>query len=211
MHYVLLHLGYILMLIALVVRDILWLRSILISAQVSLFCYALIQGNHLVAFWNFIFVGINVFQVIRIVHERKPIEIDPELVDMYKSTFHSMTPREFIYFWDTGQIKEAGADVIVRQGEHQDELFLILSGTVDVLKNGKFIAQLSQGHFMSEMSFITGEPASASVRSSGYIRYIAWSRAKLNDLKKLNPQLSIKLQGILGRDLINKIKSTTSY
>lgn len=211
MNQILLHLGYILMLIALVVRDILWLRSILISAQVSLFCYALIQGHHLVAFWNFVFVGINLFQVIRIVHERKPIEIDQEFVDLYKSTFHSMTPREFVYFWDMGQIKEAGADILIRQGDHQDELLLLMSGSVDVIKSGKIIAQLSQGNFMSEMSFITGEPASASVRSSGYVQYVAWSRAKLNDLRKLNPQLSIKLQGILGKDLINKIKSTTSY
>ena len=90
---------------------IVWLRSILISAQVSLFCYALMQGHNLVAFWNFIFVGINVVQVIRIMRERKPIEIDPELVDLYKTTFHSMTPREFVYFWGLGQIKEAGADV----------------------------------------------------------------------------------------------------
>ena len=211
MNQILLHLGYILMLIALVVRDILWLRSILISAQVSLFCYALMQGHHLVAFWNFVFVGINVFQVIRIVRERKPIEIDPELVDLYKTTFHSMTPREFVYFWGLGQIKEAGADVLIRQGEHQDELMLLLSGSVDVVKSGKFITQLSKGNFMSEMSFITGEEASASVRSSGYVQYVAWSRTKLNNLKKLNPQLSIKLQGILGRDLINKIQSTTSY
>ena len=211
MHQILLHLGYILMLIALVVRDILWLRSILISAQVSLFCYALIQGHSLVAFWNFVFVGINVFQVVRIVHERKPIEVNPEFVDLYKSTFHSMTPREFVYFWDLGQIKEAGADVLIRQGEHQDELLLLLSGSVGVTQSGKLIAQLSKGNVMSEMSFITGEPASASIRSPGYIQYVAWSRAKLNDLKKLNPQLSIKLQGILGRDLINKIQSTTSY
>ena len=104
MDHVLLHLGYILMLIALVVRDMLWLRSILICAQISLVFYALLQGNQPVAFWNFIFVGINAFQVIRILRERKPIEVDADLLDLYKSTFHSMTPREFLYFWGMGQI-----------------------------------------------------------------------------------------------------------
>lgn len=209
MNHVLLHLGYILMLIALAVRDMLWLRSILISAQVSLIFYALLQGNQVVAFWNFIFVGINAFQVIRIVRERKPIEVDPDLLDLYKSTFHSMTPREFLYFWGMGQITEAKEGVIIRQGEYQHDLLLLLSGTVDVEKDNRQIAQLTRGHFMSEMSIITGEAASASVSSSGPVQYVSWSRVKLNNLKKLHPQLSIKLQGILGKDLINKIKSTT--
>ena len=210
MNHVLLHLGYILMLIALVVRDMLWLRSLLISAQISLVFYALLQGNQLVAFWNFIFVGINTYQVIRIIRERKPIEIEPELLDLYKSTFHSMTPREFLNFWGMGQINEAEKGVLIRQGENQNDLLLLLSGTVDVKQNGKPIAQLTRGHFMSEMSIITGEPASASVSSSGPVQYAAWNRAKLDNLKKMHPQLSIKLQGILGRDLINKIKSTTT-
>ena len=209
MNNVLLHLGYILMLIALAVRDILWLRSILISAQISLIFYSLLQGNMLVAFWNFIFVGINTFQVIRIIRERKPIEIDQSLLDLYTSTFHSMTPREFIYFWGLVQVKEAEKGVLIRQGEYQHDLLLLLSGTVDVIKDGKPIAQLSRGHFMSEMSIITGETASATVSSNGPVKYVAWSRAKLNNLKKHNPQLSLNLQGILGKDLINKIKSTT--
>ena len=113
MNHVLLHLGYILMLIALAVCDILWLRSILISAQISLIFYSLLQGNLLVSFWNLIFVGINTFQVLRIIRERKPIEIDPSLIDLYTSAFRSMTPREFLYFWGLGQLKEAEKGILI--------------------------------------------------------------------------------------------------
>ncbi len=210
MNHILLHLGYILMLIALIVRDILWLRTILTSAQVSLFCYAMFQGNYPVAFWNIVFIGINVVQVVLIIRERKPIEIDPELIDLYKGTFSAMTPREFLYFWGLGQIKVSVKGEIVREGEHQQELLLLLAGKVNVVKNDRTITQLSRGNFMSEMSFITGETASASIACDDHVQYLAWSRTKLNNLEKLNPQLSIKVQGILSKDLINKIKSSTT-
>lgn len=210
MNHLLLHLGYILMLIALAVRDILWLRSILIGAQVSLICYALLQGNHVVAFWNFVFIGINTIQVLRIIRERKPIKIGEELIDLYKGTFSSMTTREFLFFWGMGQIKEDKDGLLISQGETQQELLLLLSGTVDVVKDGMAIAQLSRGHFISEMSLITGEPASATISYSGEITFIAWNREKLDNLEKLNPQLSIKIQGILSKDLVNKIKSAST-
>ncbi len=53
---VLINLGYVLMLLAFAVRDILWLRSILIGGQLSIMAYALSINNNIVAFWNILFV-----------------------------------------------------------------------------------------------------------------------------------------------------------
>ena len=66
---VLINSGYFLMLSALLVRDILWLRAILIAAQISLFSYALLSANQSAAFWNGLFVLINTVQVIRLIRE----------------------------------------------------------------------------------------------------------------------------------------------
>lgn len=63
---ILVNLGYIFMLAALTVRDILWLRILLVSAQLSLFSYGLITSNTPVAFWNALFFVINSYQVVRL-------------------------------------------------------------------------------------------------------------------------------------------------
>ncbi len=58
-------------------------------------------------------------------------------------------------------------DVLFREGEKSREMYILRSGTVDVIKNkqGKEIpiAELGVGNFVGEMSFITGLPRSATV------------------------------------------------
>ena len=92
------------MLVAFTVRDILWLRILLVSAQLSLFSYGLISANIPVAFWNALFFAINGYQVIRLFQQRRPIELPVELVDLYEQLFSSMRRREFLYFWQMGNI-----------------------------------------------------------------------------------------------------------
>ncbi|HFE64193.1 MAG TPA: cyclic nucleotide-binding domain-containing protein [Caldithrix sp.] len=203
---VFLNLGYGLMLIALAVREIFWLRTILIAAQLSLFTYAIAAHNNNVAFWNFLFFVINTYQVIRLLKERRPIEIPQELEDIYANVFSTMTRREFLYFWHIGSRTEANNVQLIKQGVPLTELYFILKGKVNVIKDGRKIAELGRGSFVAEMSFLTGEPASARVVADGQIEHISWKQEKIRSLEQLNPNLFIKIQNILGRDLAGKVK-----
>ena len=59
METILINLGYGLMLAALLARDILWLRIMVLTAQGSLATYGWSFGDPNVAVWNSIFVAIN--------------------------------------------------------------------------------------------------------------------------------------------------------
>ena len=62
-----LNLGYLLTFIALAIREILWLRITLTSAQICLFLYHfLYSGTISAAFWTAIFVIVNVYMIIKI-------------------------------------------------------------------------------------------------------------------------------------------------
>jgi CRP/FNR family cyclic AMP-dependent transcriptional regulator len=68
---------------------------------------------------------------------------------------------------EAGQRRELQAgEVLIREGELCDELFLILDGelevTVAALNDGP-IAQLATGEVVGEMSFVDGQPPSATV------------------------------------------------
>ena len=81
-----------------------------------------------------------------------------------------------------GTINKVSDILLIKQGEHQKEISMILSGLVDVKKDDIQIAALVRGSFIAEMSFLTGKAASADVYANGTVRYISWNQKKLKDL-----------------------------
>jgi len=79
-------------------------------------------------------------------------------------TFKLLTPAELTNIAEkvTRRHYDAG-DVVIRQGEEGDELFLISEGEVEVERQGHEIARLGPSEFFGELSLITGEPRNATV------------------------------------------------
>lgn len=209
MQLILINLGYSLMFCAFMARDILWLRGIIMTAHSTLGTYAWVSGNTSMMSWNYLFVVINAVWVARILRERRPVRLDAEQEAIYRAVFTSMSRRDFLFFWETGVMKR-GAGVIVREGETPDELLLLVEGEAVVRAGGRDIARLKPGQFIAEMSFLSGHPASATVEAAGPIRQLAWSQQKLHSLQVCNPKLFMLLQGLLGRDLVHKIRASNT-
>lgn len=199
------HSGYVLMFAALVVRDILWLRAILIAAQSSLLTYGVFAGNNAVIFWNGLLPAINIIQIIRLANERRPIALSGGLQSIYERTFSSLRPREFLYLWNMGSEITTENQNLITRGQKQKDIALILNGKVNILRDGNSIARLGRGSFIAEMSFLTGKPATADVRAVGKVSLLSWPQNKLHHLQSMNTPLFIKFQNILGKDLARKV------
>lgn len=195
-----------LFLIALIIHDILWLRIVLILAEVCLLTLGIVVSDVPLICWNVLFIGINWTQVVRLIRERQPAPIAPELEDLYTGLFPVMTTREFVTFWSMGRLLKAAVGPLIREGETPGDLSLLLSGEVAVEKGGQRLDRMGRGSFFGEMEFLTGQSAMATVVCTEQGEYIAWSKGALKELERTNPQTYIKLQGILGKDLIEKIK-----
>ena len=52
-----------------------------------------------------------------------------------------------------GTVNKVNDKLLIKQGEHQKEVSLILSGLVEVKKDKLKIAELAHGSFIAEMSF----------------------------------------------------------
>jgi len=60
----------------------------------------------------------------------------------------------------------AAGESIVRQGEHGSSMFVVLKGRVRVLlESGQEVAVIERGGFFGEMSMLTGDPRTATVRA----------------------------------------------
>jgi len=203
--------GYLLILFALTVRDILRLRGLFIVAHIAFVSYALVSNNRSMAVWNILFMAINVVHVVRILRDRKPIALPDGLKDIHKDIFSVMSPKEFFNFWQMGKVTKVNDEIVVYAGERLKQVFLILDGAVSVVQNGNVIARLSRGSFIGEMSFLTGDLASATVSAKGLVSYIAWEHEKLGNIREVNPSFFVMIQAAFGKDLIHKIKRPIDY
>ena len=205
---ILLNIGFILNFIALAFREILWIRILLTLGYLLRFFYQyFFSGSIEASIWMIIFVSINLFQIIRILNERRKRYIEPKIVDLYKTIFKNFTTYEFLYFWKIGKLHTVNAnEVIINEGDYSNSIKLILSGKIKIVKSSKSITHLSRGHFVGEISYITKDPAIADVIADSEVSYIQWNNKQLNDLKKNNRIFWTKIQNILLFDMIEKIK-----
>ena len=204
------NIGYGFMLIGITIKDILWLRIVLLFGHSFIWLYAYVSGNHFVVFWNTLFIIINIYRIFNLWQERRPYQIPEHLSDLYDNIFSAMKRKEFLDFWAIGKPQEKCDEPIIRDGQKTHSLILILKGNAQVTKNNRPLAVLKRGRFIGDMGFLTGEPASADVVAKGVVVYHAWPNNSLAALKTSRPELFYKIQNIISKDLTLKIKHTSN-
>ncbi len=85
----------------------------------------------------------------------------------------------------------ADGEPIVRHGEAGDSMFVVLSGRVRVVlePSGQEVATIAAGGFFGEMSMLTGEPRTATVKAAGDASVLEISAAEFRSLAVANPAL----------------------
>jgi signal-transduction protein with cAMP-binding, CBS, and nucleotidyltransferase domain len=83
------------------------------------------------------------------------------------------------------------------------DLILIYNGTVDVMVKGKKVAELKDGQFVGEMSFLTEKSATATCVVKHDTECLVWKQPEFKDLLKRNPSLYYTIQGLLSNQLIS--------
>lgn len=204
----LVHLGYLIQLFALLARDVLWLRGMLVLAQAVLAVYAYLHGPEYLpyVFWNLLFVAINLYWVVVLLRERAAVKLPEELRPTYEQHFAALAPPEFMRLWREGRRGSVSNAQLVREGAMPDALYFLLSGQVAVCSGGRELTRLAPGNFVAEMSLLTGELTTADVQALGPVEYMSWPAATLKRLKTRNPMLWSKIQSVLGHDLVEKIR-----
>jgi small-conductance mechanosensitive channel/CRP-like cAMP-binding protein len=106
---------------------------------------------------------------------------------------------------ERSKIAEYGAgEFIVRQGAQGDSLYIIRTGScgVYIAKNDiqeNKIATINSGEFFGEMSLLTGEPITATVRAMVDTTVIVIDKANFSIILNDNPAISVELGEILAK------------
>ena len=101
----------------------------------------------------------------------------------------------------------ADGAVVVRQGDAADAFYLVARGVLGVYvatDNGgedRRINTLTAGAPFGEMSLLTGEPRSATVRADGDADVLRLARSRFLDLVRREPQVALAIAATLSRRL----------
>ncbi len=108
--------------------------------------------------------------------------------------FRPLNDRELLRVLQvTDVIACADGDVVMKQGEVGDGLFVVLEGQVDVVRGGGVISTLEQGAHVGEMALVRNQPRSATVRSKGASELMVIRRRDFFELLRNEHALAVKL------------------
>lgn len=186
--------------VAPLLKNELWLRILLTAAAVGFVVWGSMIDNGSVIIWISLFGAISNFAIVRLIHQRRSIQLSEELTRIKSHLLPTVPNRDFLTFWGLGTVRDTESP-LTTEGSQVEELMLILDGEVSVKRGDTEIARLGAMDIVGEMSFVTGEAASATVVP---VRLHCWSRSDLEMLGDLQPRLvEPLLTGIASqRDLV---------
>ena len=207
------HLAFGLIAFSFLVKDIFWLRILSIAASLfSVFYNYVIPAEPmwLAINWNFIFIAVNLYHIAVILYEKREVKMDDKNQELYDTLFKEMTPVEYLKIsraakWETVKAGER----IITQGMPVPDLYLIYNGTVDVIVDNEQIAELKDGEFVGEMSFLTEKVATATCKVKYDAQCLVWKQKEFKELLKRNPSLYFTIQSVLSAQVSDKLVSSS--
>ena len=207
------HLAFGLIAFSFLVKDILWLR--LVSVLASLFSIFYnwvipIEPMWIAIGWNFIFILLNLYHIAVIIYEKRPVQMSPKHKELYETMFKGMTPVEFLKITKIADwVHFKSGEVITQQKHAVETLNLIYNGTVDVAVDSKKVAELKDGQFVGEMSFLTEKPATATCITKHDTELLVWKQDQFKELLKRNPSLYFTIQSLLSAQVSNALVTSS--
>ncbi len=207
------HLAFGLIAFSFLVKDILYLRILSIFASLfSVFYNYTIPAEPmwLAINWNFIFIAVNLYHIAVILYEKREVKMDDKNQELYDTLFKEMTPVEYLKISRAAkwEMVKAGQRIIT-QGMPVPDLYLIYNGTVDVVVDNEKIAELKDGEFVGEMSFLTEKVATATCKVKYDAQCLVWKQKEFKELLKRNPSLYFTIQSVLSAQVSDKLVSSS--
>ena len=201
------HLAFGLIAFSFLVKDILWLRIVSILASLFSVFYNWvipIEPMWIPIGWNFVFVGLNLYHIAIIIYEKRQIKMDPKDKELYETLFKDLSPVEYLKISKVAQWKKyKSGETIIKQEHLVPDLILIYNGTVDVVVDNKKVAELKDGQFVGEMSFLTEKLATATCIVKHNTECLVWKQPEFKELLKRNPSLYYTIQSLLSNQLVS--------
>lgn len=161
--------------------------------------------------WEATFAIVNAVQAGILIKDRRSAQLTPEEEDLRKRMWPHLSVVDFHRLIRTGRWVSAPiGDMLTVQGEAVNSIVLVTDGRTSVDVDGKTVAYCRQGDFVGEMAFVSGNSASATVKTVSATRYLVWKFEDLKHLIRKYPDIQSALQSVFNQNLIEKLSRDSS-
>ena len=202
------HIAYVLLIVSMMMRSMNWLRFFAILAGAISSAYYAILSDYVSMFWEALFSLVNLGQLIILKIENRRGRFSEEEGLFIRTCLSGVERAHAKKLMKLGAWTEVQEDVtLITQGECPDELKFLVSGEARIERDGKMIDTAKRGDYIGEMSYLTNQPATATVTTSETTRYLAFDQQLLRDFLQKNQDVRHALEASFNRDLVGKLSN----
>ncbi len=99
----------------------------------------------------------------------------------------------------TDEIDVPAGKVLMRQGEHGDEMFIVASGGITVERDGRRIAERGPGMVVGEIALLSEGPRTATVTATEASRLFVIGHREFHELMDEQPAIRLQILDELAR------------
>jgi CRP-like cAMP-binding protein len=203
-----LHIANVILLIGYSVRDILWLRLLAVASNLIAIPFFALQTTplHTPIIWCALFAAINLFQSIRLVAERRVIQLTPEEERVRRLAFPDLPPRKVLELLGLGvwTAKRTG-ERLIESGKSLETISLVVQGKVRIARGERILGDLVPGNFVGSALLMSGVRSDVDAVAIEPVRALSWQVTTLESYLNINPETRIAVLKHLSRDLSEKI------
>ena len=201
------HLSYIFLITSMMMTSLRWLRILALGSGLAAILHFTLQtSDNASLFWVALFVIANGSQLaILLFRSRLSVmhKEERELLEKILEIEEPASQRRLL-----GLIEWADVEVdtlLMEQGQANPPLIYVASGAAAIEHDGAIVGVCGSGDFLGEMSILTGERASASVRVTNTMRIARFDRNGLAQMTRALPEIDRALSAALNRGLAAKV------
>lgn len=203
------HVSNLMAFLAFLLRDQLQLRLLMaVSFVMQGLYYYSVPGGPLVdpLFWKIVSFIANVGMIVLLFGGKIDFGIPDDLRGLFRQ-IAVLTPGQFRKLVAFAGRNRADDMPLLVEGDHPHELYYLIRGQAEITK-GTSRRVIGPDIFLGEIAFLTGAPASATVRLLEDAECVSWHSAKLKALMSRDKAIDIALRGLFNSDLASKVAAS---
>lgn len=206
------HIAYILLITSMMMRRINWLRAVAILAGVLSAYYYWTLDDKVSMFWETIFTLVNFAQLVILQVENRRGSFNEDEKYFIQTCLPNIERAHVRRLMKLGAWTQVQEDtVLIAEDTMPQRLKFIVSGTAVVTYSKRSIGSIGKGDFLGEVSYLTGQKASATAITHERVRYLAFDKERLREHLARNIEVRHALEASFNRNLADKlVKSNAS-
>ncbi|MDX2379971.1 MAG: cyclic nucleotide-binding domain-containing protein [Acidimicrobiia bacterium] len=89
--------------------------------------------------------------------------------------------------------------VLIREGGRDRDMFVVVSGTVEITRDGEHLADVGPGEFVGEMAMLTGAGRNATVTATTPVRVLHVDGRAASAVIAASPQVASKMLPVVAQ------------